>query len=432
MLISQGRIFCQNLQLGATKAPKSIYLPDNENIRAILPLQGRAFVTQDANNRSSAQMLSTWVSDSGCTNRMTPYRSDFLEDSLRPIQTEIRSAGSQVLKSEWRGTVCLDSKQGRIFLKDVLYLPALRKRLLGVNGFDDEGIHTKYGNRKVVVSKGKRKGSSLKLKNSKRIYWTNRRDESGLYIIKAKILHPTDLESATAESMVAEKTIGGHVYDDGPEWPGTSKASQRLSETIVARDLRIAKDIAIDRKIVHISERNEAHLAYGFQMCEFAMLAPTYFGNLPREAIMHLRLSHSGVDQMRKSYPEFKFADAKMGCACEGCVKGKMHQMPLYKSKRRKKDWKPLEAIEADLGGPWVPSSGRKRYHVSFVDVATGFMWVRHLKRKSDQEQALREFLREIKTQYGATPKVFKTDMGGEFSSLSQAQLMTRNQKELG
>ena len=66
--------------------------------------------------------------------------------------------------------------------------------------------------------------------------------------------------------------------------------------------------------------------------------------------------------------------------------------------------------------GP-VKSDSLTRHYVTYTDKATRYRFISGLCHKSDTLTNLRHFLAHLKTQYDITPKVLRTDNGGEYKS---------------
>ncbi|KAG7362456.1 integrase core domain containing protein [Nitzschia inconspicua] len=83
-------------------------------------------------------LIRDWLIDSGCTAHMSPVREDFIGD-LEPHQTMVEVANGSLVEVQWRGTVKLllidkfdRSNQAMVYLRNVLYVPMLSRRLLSV------------------------------------------------------------------------------------------------------------------------------------------------------------------------------------------------------------------------------------------------------------------------------------------------------------
>ena len=79
---------------------------------------------------------------------------------------------------------------------------------------------------------------------------------------------------------------------------------------------------------------------------------------------------------------------------CDACQKGKSHQLPYPKSSSESSA--PLELVFSDVWGPAIPSVGRNKYYVSFIDDYSKFTWIYLLKNKSDVFQKFHDFQHHV------------------------------------
>ena len=94
-----------------------------------------------------------------------------------------------------------------------------------------------------------------------------------------------------------------------------------------------------------------------------------------------------------------------------------MHQQPFPISTNKVK--KPFQLLHADLWGPtpFVSLNGFHFYLV-LVDEFTKFTWVYLLKHKLDTFAIFKQFTTLIQTQFKHSIQTFRTDCGGEFTSI--------------
>ena len=76
-----------------------------------------------------------------------------------------------------------------------------------------------------------------------------------------------------------------------------------------------------------------------------------------------------------------------------------------------------LALVHMDVAGPLGTSIGGYNYFCVFVDDYSGFAAVYALKRKSDQEEAFRQFKAWAETQTEYKIKKVRSDRGGEYLS---------------
>ena len=81
--------------------------------------------------QNSTNQKDAWLVDSGCTNHMTKHSHIFTEiDSS--IKVPVRMGNGEMVKSEGKGTITIQTKKGAKHIKDVLYVPNLDQNLLSV------------------------------------------------------------------------------------------------------------------------------------------------------------------------------------------------------------------------------------------------------------------------------------------------------------
>ncbi|GAA5970366.1 hypothetical protein JCM11641_001681 [Rhodosporidiobolus odoratus] len=102
---------------------------------------------------------------------------------------------------------------------------------------------------------------------------------------------------------------------------------------------------------------------------------------------------------------------------CEICIRGKQAATPLLRDEPTKAK-KALDFVVSDVCGPMpVESKGGARYLLVVVDRYSRFMWTFPLRRKSDVEGQLEEWLEMIQNSTERRVKTLRTDNGGEFTS---------------
>ena len=71
----------------------------------------------------------------------------------------------------------------------------------------------------------------------------------------------------------------------------------------------------------------------------------------------------------------------------------------------------------SDVCGPFQEDSvGGSRYFVTFIDVFSRYSKVYFIKNKSDVADKVIEYVENVKTRFGKTPKVLRSDRGGEYT----------------
>jgi hypothetical protein len=141
-------------------------------------------------------------------------------------------------------------------------------------------------------------------------------------------------------------------------------------------------------------------------------------------SIWHARLGHLSMDKLKamvlknlvKGLPMLTTLGSDE--VCEGCQYGKAHRLPFDKSFSRCKS--PLELIHGDLMGPCTtPSYSGSLYMLVLVDDYTQFTWVYFMKEKSEVFFRFKEFKATVESMLNKKIKRFRTDNGGEFTSIN-------------
>ena len=139
--------------------------------------------------------------------------------------------------------------------------------------------------------------------------------------------------------------------------------------------------------------------------------------------LWHQRFGHLNGAQLGSMISKGTVRDAeppKGACTlsfCEGCVEGKMHQLPCpatnqIRSKHR------LELIHTDVCGPFTPHSlGGSRYFVTFVDDYSRCCAVYSIRQKSQVLQKFKEFEALVCNETGERIVSVRSDWGGEYMS---------------
>jgi transposase InsO family protein len=100
--------------------------------------------------------------------------------------------------------------------------------------------------------------------------------------------------------------------------------------------------------------------------------------------------------------------------SCEGCILGKMHRFPFKIGRTRAMETGQL--VHTDICGPMqVPTPSGSRYFVIFKDDYSRWTVTRFLKKKSQLDQCLREFVTQLKGETNKEVKTIRSDNGGEY-----------------
>ena len=150
-------------------------------------------------------------------------------------------------------------------------------------------------------------------------------------------------------------------------------------------------------------------------------------GSLPEIDLWHRRLGHAAGVYL-KSFITGKKTSQTLSY-CDACVKAKSHRRPVRQVKKIKSNVKnALSMVVSDLCGPMrTQSMSGKLYFATIIDVATRFIFVFMLRKKSDFLSVLDTWLNFIRTQTGRVPKKFHADGGTEYVNKDVEQLLEKN-----
>ena len=148
-----------------------------------------------------------------------------------------------------------------------------------------------------------------------------------------------------------------------------------------------------------------------------ANLASTYHEYDNDYDLWHGRLAHINPRLMQMARPNLKCQDVKHNC--DGCTSGKIHRQPHSGKRPNINDlpWAPGEYLTCDLFGPLLRSVGGARYAAIYVDLKSRFVYVKMLKTKDDNYQAMVEVIVDAKARSGNEMRFLKTDGDGIFVS---------------
>lgn len=130
----------------------------------------------------------------------------------------------------------------------------------------------------------------------------------------------------------------------------------------------------------------------------------------------HKRLGHIYENIMH----HFPFCDNKSGVSfnCEICRFSKQGRMPFITSNSRTSE--SFDLLHIDIWGPYsVESIIGARYFLTSVDDYSRSTWFYLMKVKGQLFHTIKKFLNLVKTQYGTSFKMVRTDNRSKFLSVS-------------
>lgn len=157
-----------------------------------------------------------------------------------------------------------------------------------------------------------------------------------------------------------------------------------------------------------IGEGHESHGLYYLQSTPSVSCIAAESPNL-----LHERLGHPSLLKLKKMVPNLaKISSLK----CESCQLGK-HARSSFPSKVESRVDSPFFVIHSDIWGPNRVASNGFRYFVTFIDEFFRCTWVFLMKERSELLPILTTFVNEVKTQFGKTIKILRSDNAKEYFS---------------
>ena len=101
---------------------------------------------------------------------------------------------------------------------------------------------------------------------------------------------------------------------------------------------------------------------------------------------------------------------------CKSCAHGKQHRDPFPNSEKCTQH--KLDLIHSDVCGPFPLSIRGYKYFITFTDDNSRHTWVFFLKKKSEALATFKTWKAQVELMTGLKVKVFRTDNGGEYTSL--------------
>ncbi|PNY03792.1 ubiquitin carboxyl-terminal hydrolase 12-like protein [Trifolium pratense] len=137
-------------------------------------------------------------------------------------------------------------------------------------------------------------------------------------------------------------------------------------------------------------------------------------GVSPSPDIIHCRLGHPSLDKSKLLVPQLSHLKT---LDCESCLLGK-HVQVSFPSSANKRSMSSFDTVHSDIWGPsQVPSNLGYRYYVTFIDDFSRYTWMTLLKNCSELFSAFQTFYSEIKTQFGKTIRILRSDNAKEYFS---------------
>ncbi|CAN6723497.1 unnamed protein product [Malus baccata var. baccata] len=91
-----------------------------------------------------------WYVDSGCSNHMTG-REDLLVDIDRNVTAKVEMGTGQLVDVTGKGSLVVETKLGKRYIKEVMLVPGLKENLLSVGQMMEHGYYLVFGGHKVEI-----------------------------------------------------------------------------------------------------------------------------------------------------------------------------------------------------------------------------------------------------------------------------------------
>ena len=145
---------------------------------------------------------------------------------------------------------------------------------------------------------------------------------------------------------------------------------------------------------------------------------PLLQGDVPLWKVWRGACCHMSLEKTKAVIPpgEVDYPDE---CDCEACMLGKFHKAPMKSVMAQKRKFLPGEYWHSDVNGPFGQSAGGKKYFVLYVDQESDYVSLYLMAKKPDQHECYLHFRSLMETRTGNKIKVFKSDGGGEFTSIA-------------
>ncbi|BBG97058.1 hypothetical protein Prudu_006062 [Prunus dulcis] len=91
-----------------------------------------------------------WYLDSGCSNHMTG-KEDLLVDINRNVTAKVEMGTGQLVDVTGKGTLVVENKVGKRYIKEIMLVPGLKENLLSVGQMIEHGYYLVFGDHKVEI-----------------------------------------------------------------------------------------------------------------------------------------------------------------------------------------------------------------------------------------------------------------------------------------
>jgi hypothetical protein len=149
------------------------------------------------------------------------------------------------------------------------------------------------------------------------------------------------------------------------------------------------------------------------------------------QILWHARLGHVGFETVRRAAhtgvtTRIDLTAHMNSCNCHMCLLQKASRRPFKGSLVKRASFIGY-VIHTDLSGPMPPTISGYKYARSFIDGRTRLKYIYLLKKKSDAEGTLRDFIVKFEREHDCLVKAVHADnatdvIGGDFNSCLRGQ----------
>ena len=234
-----------------------------------------------------------------------------------------------------------------------------------------------------------------------------------------KVANGDYLKSEGRGECVLSVRVGGQIRNIpvkhtmfAPDAPGNLLSVKRLADQNFT--------VTFDKDECHIKSNDEIVAMGKLDNSLYRLQEEKIFSAQAGELCVHewhTKLAHRNLNDIRKMQKNGLVIKA-CNCTdvCESCIKGKMTSKPFPKKSSRNTE-ETFAVVVSDVCGPFQEDSvGGSRYFVTFIDVFSRYCKVYFIKNKSDVADKVVEYVENVKTRFGKTPKVLRSDRGGEYT----------------
>ena len=147
--------------------------------------------------------------------------------------------------------------------------------------------------------------------------------------------------------------------------------------------------------------------------------------------VWHRRFGHRDLNALKKIDKHNLVEDIKIvNCnvdKCETCLLGKICRKS-FPQESNSKTSETFQLVHTDVCGPMkTKTPSGNTYFLTLIDDFSRYSFIYLLKEKNEVTEKYKEFVNEIKTQFGKSIKILRSDNGGEYVSQDLLQILKEN-----